>query len=114
MLGIFATLALTLSGVGLYGLVAYTVGLRTREIGIRMALGANRRKILRQVVGEGMKLAAIGAAIGIVVALPLPRVLESLLQSFSSEWNLGLSVDSGGDSVVALLACYGPHERRLA
>src|SRR6266446_1488375 len=74
MLGIFAALALTLSGVGLYGLVAYTVGLRTQEIGIRMALGANRKKILKQVVGEGMKLAVTGAAIGMVVALPLPRV----------------------------------------
>ena len=82
MLGIFAALALTLSGVGLYGLVAYTVGLRTQEIGIRMALGANRKKILKQVVGEGMKLAVTGAAIGMALAVPLPRVLEGLLQDF--------------------------------
>ena len=111
MLGIFAALALTLSGVGLYGLVAYTVGLRTQEIGIRMALGANRRKILRQVVGQGMKLAVTGAAIGMALAVPLPRVLEGLLQNFrvSGGWIYLLipAVISG----VALLACYVPARR---
>ena len=111
MLGIFAALALTLSGVGLYGLVAYTVGLRTQEIGIRMALGANRKKILRQVVGEGMKLAVTGAAIGMALAVPLPKVLEALLQNFrvSGTWIYLLipAVISG----VALLASYVPARR---
>ena len=111
MLGIFAALALTLSGVGLYGLVAYTVGLRTQEIGIRMALGANRKKILKQVVGEGMKLAVTGAAMGMALAVPLPRVLEGLLQNFrvSGTWVYALIplVISG----VALLACYVPARR---
>ncbi len=111
MLGIFAALALTLSGVGLYGLVAYTVGLRTQEIGIRMALGANRKKILKQVVGEGMKLAVTGAAIGMALALPLPRVLEGLLQDFrvSGTWVYALipAVICG----VALLASYVPARR---
>jgi predicted permease len=111
MLGIFAALALALSGVGLYGLVAYTVGLRTQEIGIRMALGANRRKILAQVVGEGMKLAVTGAAIGMAVGLPLPRVLEGLLRDFrvSGGWvYLSIPVVI---SAVALLACYVPARR---
>src|SRR5882672_3850770 len=111
MLGIFAALALTLSGVGLYGLVAYTVGLRTQEIGIRMALGANRKKILRQVVGEGMKLAVTGAAIGMALAAPLPKVLEALLRDFrvSGTWIYLLipAVITG----VALLACYLPARR---
>jgi len=111
MLGIFAALALTLSGVGLYGLVAYTVGLRTQEIGIRMALGANRKKILKQVVGEGMKFAVTGAAIGMALALPLPKVLEALLRDFqvSGTWVYALipAVITG----VALLACYVPARR---
>jgi predicted permease len=111
MLGVFATLALTLSGVGLYGLVAYTVGLRTQEIGIRMALGANRRKILRQVVGEGMKLAVTGAAIGMLLALPLPRMLASLLEDFHVSGTWVYLLIPGVICVVALLACYVPARR---
>ena len=91
MLGIFAALALALSGVGLYGLVAYTVGLRTQEIGIRMALGANKKSILVQVVGQGMKLAMTGAAVGMVAALPLPKVIEGYAARFQSRRRLGLS-----------------------
>ena len=111
MLGVFAALALTLSGVGLYGLVAYTVGLRTQEIGIRMALGANRRKILRQVVGQGMKLAVTGAAIGMALAAPLPRVLEGLLQNFRVGGGWVYLLIPGVISGVALLACYVPARR---
>jgi ABC-type antimicrobial peptide transport system permease subunit len=111
MLGIFATLALILSGVGLYGLVAYTVGLRTQEIGIRMALGANRKKILGQVVGEGMKLAVTGAAIGMVLALPLPRMLESLLEDFRVSGTWVYFLIPVVICVVALLACYVPARR---
>jgi putative ABC transport system permease protein len=111
MLGIFAALALTLSGVGLYGLVAYTVGLRTQEIGIRMALGANRRKILRQVVGQGMKLAVTGAAIGMALAVPLPRVLEGLLQNFRVSGGWIYLLIPAVIITVALLACYVPARR---
>ena len=111
MLGIFAALALTLSGVGLYGLVAYTVGLRTQEIGIRMALGANRIKILRQVVGEGMKLAVTGAAIGMALAVPLPRVLEGLLQNFRVSGTWVYALIPLVISSAALLACYVPARR---
>jgi predicted permease len=111
MLGIFATLALTLSGVGLYGLVAFTVGLRTQEIGIRMALGANRRTILGQVVGDGMKLAVTGAAIGMAMALPLPRVLEGLLQGFRVSGGWVYLLIPAVITAVALLACYVPARR---
>jgi putative ABC transport system permease protein len=111
MLGIFAALALTLSGVGLYGLVAYTVGLRTQEIGIRMALGANRKKILKQVVGEGMKLAVTGAAIGMALALPLPRVLEGLLQDFRVSGTWVYALIPVMICSVALLASYVPARR---
>jgi predicted permease len=111
MLGIFAALALALSGVGLYGLVAYTVGLRTQEIGIRMALGANRKSILGQVVGEGMKLAVTGAAIGMAVALPLPRVIEGLLQNFQVRGGWVYLLIPVVIGVVASLACYVPARR---
>jgi putative ABC transport system permease protein len=108
MLGIFALLALALSGVGLYGLVAYTVGLRTQEIGIRMALGANKEIILLQVVGQGMKLAVTGAAIGMVTALPLSRVIESMLRDFRVSGGWVYLLIPAVISAVALLACYVP------
>jgi predicted permease len=111
MLGIFAALALTLSGVGLYGLVAYTVGLRTQEIGIRMALGANRRRILGQVVRDGMKLALTGVALGIVLALPLPRVLEGLLRDFRVSGMWVYLLIPAVICAVALLACIIPARR---
>jgi putative ABC transport system permease protein len=111
LLAVFATLAITLSGVGLYGLVAYTVGLRTQEIGIRMALGANKKRILGQVVGDGMKLALIGTAIGMLAALPLPKAIEGLLQNFrvSGSW-IYLFIPAV-ITLVAFLACYLPARR---
>jgi putative ABC transport system permease protein len=107
----FLSAGATLSGVGLYGLVAYTVGLRTQEIGIRMALGANRRKILRQVVGQGMKLAVTGAAIGMALAVPLPRVIEGLLQNFRVSGGRVYLLIPAVIITVALLACYVPARR---
>jgi putative ABC transport system permease protein len=111
MLGIFAALALTLSGVGLYGLVAYTVGLRTQEIGIRMALGANKKSILVQVVGQGMKLAVTGAAVGMVVALPLPKVIEGMLHDFRVSGGWVYLLIPAVICAVALLASYVPARR---
>jgi predicted permease len=111
MLGIFAALALALSGVGLYGLVTYTVGLRTQEIGIRMALGANKKSILVQVVGQGMKLAVTGAAIGMVAALPLPRLIEGLLIDFRVSGGWVYLLIPAMICGVALLASYVPARR---
>ena len=82
ILGLFALLALVLAAIGIYGLVAYSVRQRTHEIGIRMAMGAGKPQVLRMVVGEGMKTAAIGAAIGTVIALPLPKLFESMFYDF--------------------------------
>src|SRR5262249_46345095 len=81
-LGLFALLALVLAAIGIYGLIAYSVGQRTHEIGIRMAMGAGKKHVLRMVVGEGLKISALGAAIGIVFALPLPKVFESMFYEF--------------------------------
>jgi putative ABC transport system permease protein len=78
VLGIFALLALILAAIGIYGLIAYSVGQRTHEIGIRMALGARRSNVLHLVLREGIKMATIGSAIGLVVALPLPKVFEAI------------------------------------
>jgi putative ABC transport system permease protein len=80
LLATFAILALVLSAIGIYGLVAYSVGQRTQEIGIRIALGAKTADISRMVLREGFKVAAIGSCIGLVLALPLPRVFASMFQ----------------------------------
>jgi predicted permease len=78
VLGSFALLALLLASIGIYGLIAYSVGQRTREVGIRMALGAGSSELVRMVLGEGIKMTVIGAAIGLALALPLPKLFDAI------------------------------------
>ena len=78
-LGLFAATALSLAVVGIYGVMSLVVTARTREIGIRMALGADQRRVRRQVVGEGLALVSVGALLGLAGALACTRVLQSLL-----------------------------------
>jgi putative ABC transport system permease protein len=78
LLATFAALALILSAIGIYGLIAYSVGQRTHEIGIRLALGAKASDISRMILREGLKVAAVGSVIGFALALPLPKVFDSL------------------------------------
>jgi putative ABC transport system permease protein len=111
LLGIFAGLALILAAVGAYGIIAYAVTQRTHEIGIRMALGAGKGDVLGLVVGEGMKLAALGLVIGFVAAYPLPRLFASALQGFSVHAAWIFVVVPALVALVGLLASYIPARR---
>ena len=96
VLGIFAFLALVLAAIGIYGLVAYSVGRRTHEIGIRMAVGAKATDILQMILREGFRTAAIGSVIGVVISLPLPRLFDSLFE--------GIRFEAPALHIVTLLA----------
>src|SRR5438045_4251497 len=111
LLGVFAGVALLLASIGIYGAVAYTVEQRTGEIGVRMALGAQTRDVLRLVVNQGMKPVIVGLAIGIAAAFALGRLIASQLYEVSAH-NPALL---GGATVllaaIALLACLLPARR---
>ena len=108
LLIIFASTALVLAAVGIYGVMSYAVSRRTHELGVRLALGASRREILRLVVGEGMVLAAIGTAVGLTAALGLTRLMGSLLYGVRPADPATLAAVSLLLAGIALLACYIP------
>jgi putative ABC transport system permease protein len=111
LLGSFSVLALGLAAVGIYGVMAYLVTQRTQEIGVRMALGAQKRDVLKLVVGKGMALAVIGTAIGLIASLALTRLMRSLLFEVTpTDW-LTFVITSVVLLTVALLACYIPARR---
>ena len=111
LLGAFAALALVLASVGLYGVMALTVTQRTRELGIRLALGANRVDVFRLVLGQGMVLVCTGLGIGLLGALGAGRGLASMLYGVGS-WDLpALSFALFALSAVALVACWFPAQR---
>lgn len=108
LLGGFAALALALAAGGVYGVMAYSVARRGPEIGIRMAMGAQARQVVRMVITQGMRVVAVGGAVGIVAALLLTRVLSSLLFEVEPHDPLSMSAAVGFLALVALLACTVP------
>ena len=111
LLGAFAILALILASVGIYGVIACVVTQRTHEIGIRMALGAQRRNVLGLVLWQGTRLALLGAAIGIAGAIALTRLMSDLLYGVSATDPLTFAAVSSILTLVAMAACYIPAHR---
>jgi putative ABC transport system permease protein len=111
LLGIFAALALLLAAVGIYGVVSYSVSQRTREIGIRMALGARPRDVSRQVIGQCVKLALLGVALGLGGSLALTRWMKTLLFDVSATDPLTFTAIALLLTSVALVAGWIPARR---
>ncbi|MGH7838936.1 MAG: FtsX-like permease family protein, partial [Candidatus Binataceae bacterium] len=111
LVGLFAGLALVLAAVGIYGVMAYSVTRRTHEIGIRIALGAQPRDVMRMILRQGTTLTGIGLVIGIVVSFVVTRLMSSLLYGVSASDPLAFLAGAIVLLLVALLACYIPARR---
>jgi ABC-type antimicrobial peptide transport system permease subunit len=111
LLALFALLALVLAAVGIYGVIAYAVAQRTSEIGLRVALGAQPRDVLKLIFAQGMRLTVIGIIIGLGAAFALTRWMESLLFQVRPFDPLTLSIMAAALLGVALLACWLPARR---
>jgi putative ABC transport system permease protein len=111
LLSVFAAMAVSLAAIGLFGLIRYSVAQRTQEIGVRMALGATRADVLRMILGQGLRLAAIGVGAGLVAALALARVLASTLYGVSAADPMTFAGVALLLVAVALIASYIPAQR---
>jgi putative ABC transport system permease protein len=111
LLGAFAALALVLAAIGLYGVISYSVAQRTQEIGVRVALGATRKQVLSMIMGQGLRFAAVGLALGLTMTMILNRALKSLLVGVSTTDPPTLVVTAAVLLIVAALACYVPARR---
>jgi putative ABC transport system permease protein len=113
LVGLFAVLALILAAVGLYGVTAYTVIQRTRELGIRVALGAQSGDVLQIVLGQGARLALAGLAIGTLASLALTRLMTTLLFGIGTRDPITFAGVGVLLAIVSLLACYIPARRAM-
>jgi putative ABC transport system permease protein len=113
LLSLFGFIALVLAGVGIYGVMAYSVAQRTREVGIRMALGARPLDVLRLVIGQGMLLAGAGIIVGLLAAMGVARLFSSLLYGVSASDPLTFAIVALVLALSALAACYFPARRAM-
>jgi putative ABC transport system permease protein len=113
LVGVFALAALGLAGVGIFGVLAYSVARRTSEIGVRMALGASRSQVMRLVVGEGLRLCGLGVVLGLAGSIPLTRLLRGVLFGVGPSDPIALIAASAALVLVVVLACYIPARRAL-
>jgi putative ABC transport system permease protein len=113
LIAIFGAIALTLASVGLYSVMAYSVTQRSHELGIRIAVGASPRDILRLVLGQGVRLTLMGAALGLAASLFVTRTLASLLFGVSATDPLTFIAVPVVLALVAMLACYLPARRAM-
>jgi putative ABC transport system permease protein len=111
LLGAFAGLALLLASIGLYGVLSYAVTQRSREIGLRMALGASSGSVMRMVVARGLSLTGAGLALGLALAWALTRTLQNLLYGVAAADPATFGAVAGVLGVIALVACYLPARR---
>jgi ABC-type antimicrobial peptide transport system permease subunit len=111
LLGLFAALALALAGIGTYGILAYTVSQRRKEIGIHMALGATRTTVVRMVLGQGLRFTVAGLAVGIAVAFLLTRLLQAQLFNVKPTDPATIASVAVFIAVVATVACLIPANR---
>jgi macrolide transport system ATP-binding/permease protein len=108
LLGVSGILAVVMTTIGLFGVIAYAVSQRTHEIGVRMALGARRSDVVKMVMGQGLRLTAIGLGIGLCAALGAARLLAPLLYGIGANDPATMSAVAIGLTAIALLACYLP------